>query len=368
MEAKKRKIVKQIVSYIISLVLAAFVVNALLYANYWHPEKYFVSNYSSNALHKPNSICVEGREGFAILHTDRNGYFNEQELNTEENYILCFGSSDTQAKSIPNSKNYCQMLEQKLAGNGIQTDVYNAGMDAAGLDEVLGHFHAAMQKFQTADMIIIEMSWFPETADLQTAINDETEYKPFDYDTYQASLSVSGKVKNVISSFPLPRVLNNQITKLRGNKQRIPFVQFLDQTGSTTGNDSAGGENAVTAEQGKENPYEQLLMDAMAKIRREAGNKNVILLFSTTTNMEPDGMLKNTVDSHKMQWLQESCDKADITFIDMADTYIDYYNENHVLYRGFANTSPGSGHLNVVGHALIAQQLYEKIEKIKNMK
>lgn len=362
MEAKKKNMVRQIVSYIISMMLAAFIVNALLYANYWHPEKYFVSNYSSDALHEPNSICVEGREGFAILHTDENGYFNEQKLDMNASYILCLGSSDTQAKSITNSKNYCQVLEQKLSADGIQTDVYNAGMDGAGLDEVLGHFHAAMQKFNTADMVIIEMSWFPEEASLQAAIQDESEYHPFDYASYQASLGISGKVKNAISAFPLPRVLNNQLTKLRENKQRIPFVEFLNQSEKNV--DNAGIEETKMADV----RYRQLLLEAAAKIRREAGNKNVILLFSTTTELESDGTLIDTVDPEKMEWLQEACDENNITFINMAGTYIDYYNQNHVLYRGFFNTSPGSGHLNEAGHALIAEKLYDTIESQQLMR
>ncbi len=354
--AKKRNVVKQIIAYFFSLLLAAFIVNGLLYTNYWHPEKYFVSNYSSNALHRPHSICVEGREGFAILHTDENGYFNEQELNTDGSYILCLGSSDTQAKSIPNNKNYCQMLEQKLSEDGIQTDVYNAGMDGAGLDEVLGHFHASMQKFNTADMVIIEMSWFPEEADLQAAIGDESEYRPFDYASYQESLGIAGKMKNAISAFPLPRVLNNQLTKLSQNKRRIPFVAFMDRRNETVSTDEP--EETQVTDAG----YQQLLMDAAAKIRREAGKKDVILLFSTATKLESDGTLIDTMDHEKMEWLQEACNGNNIAFINMARTYIDYYNQNHVLYRGFANTSPGSGHLNKTGHALIAEELYNTID------
>lgn len=361
MGTKKRTIVKQVTAYMVSLVLAGIIVNGLLYMNYWHPEKYFINNYSSDALHKPNSICVEGREGFAILHTDGNGYFNENELDTKESYILCLGSSDTQAKSIPNDKNYCQLLEQKLASDGIATDVYNAGMDAAGLDEVLGHFHAAMQKFDTADMVVIEMSWFPEESELRTAIADESDYQPFDYDTYQASLSTVDKAKNFISAFPLPRVLNNQITKISENEQRIPFVAFLRKQEADAADETVEGDKISVTAQGTDASYQQLLEDAAEKIRKEARDKNVILLFSTTTRMEADGTITDTVDPERMRCLQEACDRNQIVFIDMGDTYIDYYNRNHVLYRGFFNTSPGSGHLNETGHALIAENLYDTI-------
>ncbi len=354
---KKRYIVKQIITYIISFLIAVIFVNGLLYMNYWHPEKYFVSNYSSDALHKPNSICVEGREGFAILHTDKNGYFNEQELDTNSSYILCLGSSDTQAKSIPNNMNYCQSLEQKLSADGIQTDVYNAGMDGAGLDEVLGHLHASMQKFDRAEMLIIEMSWFPDESELQTGIPDESEYRPFDYKRYQESLGIVSKVKNKISAYPLPRILNNQLTKLSQKKQRIPFVAFAFEVDQVVSDEEAKS-NIVA-----DNSYQKLLRDSAEKIRREAGTKPVILLFSTKTVLEASGTLTDPADPEKMKWLQEACEENDIRFINMAPIYIEYYNQNHILYRGFANTSPGSGHLNKVGHALIAEQLYSVIRK-----
>lgn len=355
---KKRYMGKQIITYIISFFIAVIIVNGLLYMNYWHPQKYFVSNYSSNALHKPNSICVEGREGFAILHTDENGYFNEQDLNTKESYILCLGSSDTQAKNIPNDKNYCQKLEQMLSLKGIQTDVYNAGMDGAGLDEVLSHLHAAMQKFDGAEMLIIEMSWFPEESKLKESIEDESEYHSFDYVSYQESLGIASKIKNAISAYPLPRVFNNQLTKLSQKKQRIPFVAFAYQS-----NQDIDEKDEAIADVVNDNQYQQLLRDSAEKIRREAGNKKVILLFNTTTELEADGTLTDSADPEKIKWLQEACGENDIRFINMAPTYIEYYNQNHVLYRGFANTSLGSGHLNKVGHALIAEQLYNAIQE-----
>jgi hypothetical protein len=41
-----------------------------------------------------------------------------------------------------------------------------------------------------------------------------------------------------------------------------------------------------------------------------------------------------------------ACAKNDIYFVNMTDTFLQAYNEKHILPHGFWNTPAGAGHLN----------------------
>ena len=51
----------------------------------------------------------------------------------------------------------------------------------------------------------------------------------------------------------------------------------------------------------------------------------------------------------------------DIRFVDLTDAYMRAYREQYLLPSGFSNTAPARGHLNAIGHRLIAETLYTAI-------
>lgn len=57
------------------------------------------------------------------------------------------------------------------------------------------------------------------------------------------------------------------------------------------------------------------------------------------------------------------CKEYNIEVIDVTQRFISNYEENYELPYGFANTLPGKGHLNKVGHELIADELYRRINE-----
>ena len=53
------------------------------------------------------------------------------------------------------------------------------------------------------------------------------------------------------------------------------------------------------------------------------------------------------------------CEEKGICFIDLCPRFLELYETEHLLPYGFSNTTMGSGHLNKVGHELIADELYK---------
>ena len=49
-----------------------------------------------------------------------------------------------------------------------------------------------------------------------------------------------------------------------------------------------------------------------------------------------------------------------IDFIDTGDAFLEHYNKYHELPYGFANTTPGNGHLNEVGHKIMDKKVKQE--------
>ena len=49
----------------------------------------------------------------------------------------------------------------------------------------------------------------------------------------------------------------------------------------------------------------------------------------------------------------------------MSDRFLKEFNEGYILPYGFVNSTVGSGHLNRYGHAMIADEIYKRIEGMK---
>ena len=48
----------------------------------------------------------------------------------------------------------------------------------------------------------------------------------------------------------------------------------------------------------------------------------------------------------------------------MRPVFAQYYEEHKEIPYGFANTKPGNGHLNKLGHRLVAETLITYIEEV----
>jgi hypothetical protein len=55
--------------------------------------------------------------------------------------------------------------------------------------------------------------------------------------------------------------------------------------------------------------------------------------------------------------MNDLCNQHGILYADMTDIFLSAYEDSYILPYGFANTTPGSGHLNEYGHRMIAEEL-----------
>ena len=349
----RKNIIYQIVTSFLALLLAFLILNGLCYSIYWHPEKYFLKNLATDGIHKPNTPIVDGLEGYTILHTDSLGYINDKDLDFSGDYMVCFGSSDTLSKNVWFDEQYCTLLENKLKNDGINLDVYNAGFENQGLHNIISNFKSASQQFADAKMIVIETSWLPDKKDLLAAAekleSGDEEYVPFNQTEYDTSISSFRRCANKISSLPYPRLLYSQITRIRKNPKTTPFVSFM-YTKDTDDEDKINYD-----------AYPPVLNRAFAALRKNAGDKPVVLLFNPYMKINKDGSMSVSANENIFKLLSKACSDNNIVFAETSQNNISTYENGYKVYRGFQNTSFPNGHINKYGHAVLADKLYEVI-------
>lgn len=89
----------------------------------------------------------------------------------------------------------------------------------------------------------------------------------------------------------------------------------------------------------------------------------IVFVYHPNTEIENDGTVK-IVRSQTLDIFKEVCAGTNIDFIDTGDAFLEHYNKYYELPYGFSNTTPGSGHLNEVGHKIMADAIIDYLEEV----
>ena len=93
---------------------------------------------------------------------------------------------------------------------------------------------------------------------------------------------------------------------------------------------------------------------------RQQTEKPIIFVYGPTLpKIEHDKIAFNDIYKSRIKLFAESCHRHGILFLDLTETFMDFYHRTNKFPRGFINSSPSRGHLNKNGHALVAQRLFQ---------
>ena len=102
----------------------------------------------------------------------------------------------------------------------------------------------------------------------------------------------------------------------------------------------------------------------VADICSERGVQPVIV-FDTAVLVDEQGKAYTVTDPEQLAAFESVCAEKGIVFVDLTDAYLGEYAESCRLPYGFANTTPGTGHMNKLGHRLFAQEVCETIKALE---
>lgn len=324
-----KKFIKQAIQCIIAIVLAVCISNVFL--GLYSRDTGWIDRdkASTTGIYLPNTSFLHGKEGRGYHVVDSRGYVNDTDK-LADNYIIAVGASHNQGEEVPRGKRYTDLLNS-WSGHTEDAYVYNVSQNAYFLPKVIKGFTALTTEFPNSSKIIIEVNATTfDIEDLQDALEQR------EYDETQTgqnilpTLSTVAKIKILAKRYlPLMNDVNAQIKAIKNPK--------------------SNDDNEIDLIE-----YEKALDDGLALIRSIYSNE-IIIMYHPKLEINDDGM--SIIKEQTTDTFKKVCEKNNITFINMEDTFIKEYKNDYSVPYGFSNTSIGAGHLNEKGHYLVAKEL-----------
>lgn len=301
------------------------------------PSKAESPDHITDNIWKPNVFYSQLTEGFGLGKIDKNGYWNSPKLTENNNPdVLIIGSSQAEGLPLMQDKNMTYLLNTALSD--LNLSAYSVGMSGNFLMTSLKNLENSLAIKQPKYAAIETFSVTVSDSDVEAVIN--AEFGDVAY------FSADGLV-DTISHFPYFRALYKQIKNLNegkdvgflvGNYKDVPADSFVD---------------------GDAHASLQQLNALMAKVSDVASENGTtpIIFYHPGLQLNADGSVTPQTDETDLKKFSAACEANDVIFLDLTPRFLQEYEINHIMPRGFFNTQIGSGHLNGDGHRMVAEEL-----------
>ncbi len=334
----------EILKRIVAVVITICIMNGLCFA-YYNPTH----NSTKNAYRlEPMGVGFQATEGFAITRTDDKGFVNRVLPLEESEYIIVMGSSQGAGINVPIEKRFSDQLNTML-GYDNTLKVYNVSYSGGDFADIVHNFKQLMEEFPKAQDIIIEL----DSAHLNLSLAD-LEYAMKQVDNQNSitgeRLSDYSKREECFSflkeSLPLGLLLVKQFYAWK------PLMTNI----------SIKTNEYVTIQKSQEDYEDLAYWDQCFELITGQTDARIIIVFHDPVNMVASATTDTTMPD-KMQKIEKICNKYNVEVINMLPVFTENYIENYELPYGFHNTKMNEGHLNQVGHRLIAEELYSYLSE-----
>lgn len=274
-------------------------------------------------------------EGFALGRTNNDGFNNLLDYTPGEQIdILLMGSSHMEGFNVAQDQSTAAVLNRLFDG---EKYVYNIGTAGHTLPYCVKHLSSALDTYAPGQYVLLEtVSLDLLPADMSAAVDGTLADIP----------SYTGGLIGLLQKVPLLRLFYSKYFK--------NVLAFGD-----TVKEPAAVPTETPAD------YETALADFIGKISRESAAHGVqaVIVFNPAVGIADDGSLYTATDPAELAAFRRLCGENGIRFLDLTEVYMRCYHEQHLLPSGFSNTAPARGHLNRIGHRLIAETLYAAISE-----
>ena len=358
-----RKPIKTILSWCLAAIVAVSCANLISFFYRSGAGSINREHAFSASIRTPNSRIVRGSEGYGINHVDSNGYLNDDTLPLSEHYILLMGSSHAEGFQVMQQDSMTAVLNNLIDPN-VRT-VYNLGTAGYTLPLIIEGFQAALDEFPDSSAVMIEISQLDFSNDELTKARNQTTFDPASTGSaLMESLGTSRRIRNdLLNAIPLISLLRQQIDSMNFSmKDAFGLRDYFDKlaaSAAAANSASIGLEVAPqSADSGGTSSNFDALNQALALLRSEY-DKPIILLYHAGVSILPDGTISVDRDTRFYDDYRAACEANDIVFVDTADAFLAAYQADFSLPYGFFNTTMQGGHLNALGHKIVAQEFYK---------
>lgn len=280
-------------------------------------------------------LYVQGKEGYGRTVLNELGIrapsLEEEPLQENRQRILVLGDSYTQAMQVSDEAAFPQRLNELL---GEYTQVINAGREGASPADYIALAEYNQQTFNP-DVVVVQLNEADFTRDLLS------KNQTFFYEKTAQGFTLQEN-KELVSTNELASRFANLQGFLNFSVVRVA-LERLEAMRSTAPNTS------VDKDKWGDGSLEQFVVQELQRTY-----KTPILLYIP----EMDYFSENYAKANPTEvYLYETARDAGVTFISLRPDFVTRYSQKDETAHGFANTQPGMGHMNVLGHGIAAERL-----------
>ncbi len=322
--------------------LLALVLWEVTLSNFYFKRPLSVTNPIFGRIPGPG-LYVEGKEGFA------RSYINDQGLRVMPTFetlhdaknVLLLGDSFTQATHVPAKQTFTWLVQERLGNN---YNVINAGREGTSANQYIG-LSAPIKELFKPDVVVIQLNISDFTYDAfdtkQSLYFTKTE-QGFELQHNNSFVSRS-PLATRFDAFK--KVFNFSVMRLA--LQKLDGERDRDKEFYAT----------ETKSESELRDDEAAFIDYALKELKAAYSDPILVYLPVIDYFDPASAVPDFTEKQ----LQLATQRAGVRYISMRDTFLRFYQNEQRTATGFANTKPGTGHLNPAGHELVAEQIYQMI-------
>lgn len=294
-------------------------------------------------------LYVQGQEGFARTVLNELG-MRQPPLTAKEpgvERILVLGDSFTQAIQVSDQAMFTRQLQERL---GDRSEVINDGRSGTSPAYYLAQAEFNKETFEP-DWVIIQLNqgdFTTDPFDSQTNfyfVKTETGFELKKNEAYVSSNPITSRFAQFqkMLNFSVARVLVERLAKLEARPAKTP-----PQPSATEAAEQLKTQGA-------------LITWVVCELKEHY--PKLILLYIPTIDYFGD----QAQSSVELQLTQAARAKG-VPFVSVHQDYIDAFQTDRRVAHGFDNTQPGLGHINALGHALLAERLAEMMKQVVTLR
>lgn len=293
-----------------------------------------IDNTSSATDYKwlPNELRTTMSEGFSWLRMDTNGFNNHWNPISESINVLLMGSSHEEAVNVGATQSTAYVLNSLLQTS--DSYCFSIAMSGHTICHNVKNLAAAVEEYKPTDCVVIETSTINPLEAEMASVVDGTFQKIPSYD--------SG--------------IFFYLQKVPALKSIYKSLESLVLSGSVS-----EAEDTLSLQEIESPTYEATLKNFLEKAKTDAGDIELKIIYHPRFKINTDATVTPITEAEKVATFSKLCSEVGIELIDMTGPFTAHYNESHELPHGFSNTSEGSGHLNSIGHKLMAEAIYRTL-------
>lgn len=309
--------------------LAAFALLCAVCAFYFNvPVRVSNPDGATEYKYESDRRYYRGIEGFGYGRTNNDGFNDLRDYTPGEKIdVLLMGSSHMEGFCVPQSDSAAAVLNRLFDG---EKYAYSIGMAAHTFPYCAKHLDEALTHYAPTDAVVLELA-------------------ALSYDPAALDAAADGTLKDMSSHE------GALITAL----QKIPYLRlFYTKYFQGVGQAAEAGSTEPAASGDFESSLSRLLQK-LGETGRAHG-VSVILAYTPTVLPDADGHIEAQEQPGERELYQRLCAENGVAFLDLTERNIAAALDGQLPF-GFANTTPGTGHINRLGLRIFAEGVYEHL-------